>query len=500
MVYPLRDISKDNRMKAPEIKAFGLRIFDSQTVPEYLLEFLLIFMSRKYINKQNYASGEFPESPNITEKIERLQYYPIPRVGLKRFIFFDRSKQENRFNIDKLAYEVLLDNLKEKIEILDPCPLKKEDVLNIIQDLFYGFNAVIKNRSWFAQALLPICPEVIFCESIGAKLTRKPFKDVTNYKEVERGFDFTKHDFMARGGEVYFLHIMRGLLEKPELKERLTDGLSKLVSQFSEFSLLANWIHDIWLKFFDCSNEDVIEKRCGWIPDGYSRRAGLSCIELLNLLESKIPPLKKIEILSNGIVFQILRMMCEQASNLSDNSNIPTWIIDIERDNQAIRKRSMESLKEAEEYFMQALYESLENKKDLDIKEKQEKLNKASQQGHKLFRKLSKEIGLIIPPRGGYMRFSLNEDLVKFLVLAIIQPGKKVQLSTFLTKLWEHYGIIIGVDEFIKYSNKKASPEDSVYFDINKSAFQSMLKKCGFLRDLSDATSIVENPFGGDIK
>lgn len=32
-------------------------------------------------------------------------------------------------------------------------------------------------------------------------------------------------------------------------------------------------------------------------------------------------------------------------------------------------------------------------------------------------------------------------------------------------------------------------------FEFNKHAFQDLLKKCGFLRDLSDSTSIVENPF-----
>ncbi|MGL6154112.1 MAG: hypothetical protein ACRC0W_03155, partial [Cetobacterium sp.] len=33
------------------------------------------------------------------------------------------------------------------------------------------------------------------------------------------------------------------------------------------------------------------------------------------------------------------------------------------------------------------------------------------------------------------------------------------------------------------------------YFHKNKLAFQELLKEVGFLRDLSDATSIVENPY-----
>ena len=36
---------------------------------------------------------------------------------------------------------------------------------------------------------------------------------------------------------------------------------------------------------------------------------------------------------------------------------------------------------------------------------------------------------------------------------------------------------------------------DLSFMDENKVAFSEKLKECGFLRDLSDATSIVENPY-----
>ena len=38
---------------------------------------------------------------------------------------------------------------------------------------------------------------------------------------------------------------------------------------------------------------------------------------------------------------------------------------------------------------------------------------------------------------------------------------------------------------------------DSSLLRENEEALKDMLKACGFLRDLSDATAIVENPFGG---
>ena len=36
---------------------------------------------------------------------------------------------------------------------------------------------------------------------------------------------------------------------------------------------------------------------------------------------------------------------------------------------------------------------------------------------------------------------------------------------------------------------------DFSFLEENKKAFAQKLKDCGFLRDLSDATSIVENPY-----
>ena len=95
------------------------------------------------------------------------------------------------------------------------------------------------------------------------------------------------------------------------------------------------------------------------------------------------------------------------------------------------------------------------------------------------------------------MRFTLQENILKFLVVSIIKPGGKLTLTTFIEKLYEHFGIIIGRNEY-----KKAMEDlivepisDFSCFDENEKALSEMLKRCNFLRDLSDATSIVENPY-----
>ena len=67
----------------------------------------------------------------------------------------------------------------------------------------------------------------------------------------------------------------------------------------------------------------------------------------------------------------------------------------------------------------------------------------------------------------------------------------------FLGKLFAHFGIVIGPDEYRKSLGDEAVMEKTLAnsFNENVIAFQSFLKATGFLRELSDATSIVVNPY-----
>ena len=70
-------------------------------------------------------------------------------------------------------------------------------------------------------------------------------------------------------------------------------------------------------------------------------------------------------------------------------------------------------------------------------------------------------------------------------------------LNMFLEKLKKHYNIIIGPEEYSKYIDRSSKLEASLTnsFAENQDAFQAFLKATGFLRELSDATSIVVNPY-----
>ena len=63
----------------------------------------------------------------------------------------------------------------------------------------------------------------------------------------------------------------------------------------------------------------------------------------------------------------------------------------------------------------------------------------------------------------------------------------------FLDELYKKYRIVIGPVEFKKIEDENKMLTNSFLENLNK--FQEFLKSTGFLRELSDATSIVENPY-----
>lgn len=487
-------------------EVFGHRLKPDQTVYEYMIEFLQVMISDKSIqDKNNSIDIKFNEYFPINENVQiyQLKYHPISRVGLKRFIFFNRSKQDGKFPVDIGAYDRCKEILTENMEISSSYEFIDENYsFDMLEQLFYGFRSVIRNRSWFAQSALPICPELILPETMGDKKKRsniKKYEDCCD--EVDGLFETNRYNFMSRGGEVYYLHLLKALNSNSEYVKYIDNGFRNLINKFPQISLMANFISDRWEETSGCHSNNKITKTLGTIPDGFKEREKYTLIELKNFLNTNIHPFEKIDILSYGIILQIIRMMHEQACYIT-NKNRPFWVLDIREDNKSnseIRKLAIKNYAQFEQDILDALHSNLKCK---DGDDESKIMTSAIKDTYKLYRKLGKEIGIIIPIKGPGMRFTLSETMVKFLVLSIIKPKGKLTLDTFLDKLYEHYGIVI---DSVHYE-KEISKNENVYIDDlsmlykNKMAFQQMLKDCGFLRDLSDSTSIVENPYdGGDM-
>ncbi|NMD72297.1 hypothetical protein HHO41_18675 [Bacillus sp. DNRA2] len=490
--------NKDVKKQNIQIQTYGQRLYRDQTFYEYILEFLLIFISNKGSETSKTKDNGF--SFPIHLKDEKLAYYPYPRMGLKRFVFLSRSEPDKRFNVDINALEDHRDYLKSKINISDS-NISKEFVLDILQDLFYGFNAIIGKRSWFAQSLLPVTPELIFPEAIGSKKFRENLDYQVENDDVDFGFEFNQRSFMARGGEVYYLHVLQGLVGQNELKNELEELLRKLIKGVPQLSILSNFIQVAWQEYHYPNQPDKIQyitKTMEWIPSNYRFRSFYTVSELRNLLSSLIDPLEKIDLLGTLIIFQIMRMMSLQASLKLENEDNMEWVIDLTNDpNGQIRKIATTSYQRFEENVFRAVHTAdINTYKEVAKREEADIYEDASKDTNRLIRKLGKDIDFIIPPKGANMRFSLNEDLIKLLVIIIIKPGERMLLNTFLEKCYEQFKIIIGPKE-AKLHWKDKIDFDFSPFDNNSEKFQEMLKDSGFLRDLSDAISIVENPFKG---
>ena len=487
-LFPQGALTPDDNDCSIQSLLFGHRIKPQQTRYEYLSEFLQIVMSKKRLVDDD--SQPTDEMFIINDKVNdhRIEYTPISNMGLKRFIFFDNSRIDTKSSIDAEAYKKCVRIISKSI------------------DLLYGFSIENAGRSWFNKNLLPVCPEVLFPES----LARKDYRERASIDSVstDNSFDFNSYTYMARGGEIYYLHLLHALNKtengKKE-KEILERQIKRMLSGIPQLSKISKYIQQKWEDEMEFDDRDtdkpVVKKTMKAIPLDYQYRDKYTISELTTFLDNRIQPMEKLDLLSYGIVIQIFRMMTTIAAIGSETSG-SIWLIDT----CEIDKKEHTEIKKLAHHCFSLNEESFTKYIDKGIAyfypdEDGEKINKRREDAAvdtiKVIRKLGKNMGMIIPMNGSDMRFTLPEEILKFLVMSLIPVGKKVTFDNFLDMLYEHFEIVISPEYYTRaVSDNKAPFQSNVTFlQMNKSEFAQKLKNCGFLRDLSDATSIVENPY-----
>ena len=83
---------------------------------------------------------------------------------------------------------------------------------------------------------------------------------------------------MARGGEVYYLHVLQGLAEENNLKEELEKLLEELIKGVPQLSMISNFIQGTWEEYhYPNHSEEIppIKKTMEWIPANYKKRADI---------------------------------------------------------------------------------------------------------------------------------------------------------------------------------------------------------------------------------
>ncbi len=475
------------------IALLGNRVYSDQTLVEYLIEFLLVFASPK--DRDGNGRMQFHSIDEINSG--KVSYWVAPQSALRRFIFYDSSKQESRSPMDNAANKEIWKVLRRKAQNGD------EDI-ELIHDLLHSYAIVTRNRGWYAQALLPVAPELLLTDLQGIKKRQKDLDWDIYSEKIDTMFDVDKHNFLARGGQVLYLHLLQGLMvyerTHPNVRGRLEKLLSNMLVQSGEnVGILASFVQNEWN---DSRTYDIPLKHfnMGYIQDGFAIRSERFLKEMLNFLSSDIHPIARIELLSQGLVLSLLRSMHIVAhKKASSDEKEPIWIMDVSAQSGTSNIGRMASSSYAEAYhsFLSAMTKICEEKQ-FAAEDRFAPLQKGKQNTSDVFKDLGKEIKLVIPPRGGHERFSLSEQLVRYLVLALVKPASKITFDSFLKKMYDHFRMVIAPAQYrMAVADGSLIADESMtdYFETNAKAFQEFMKQCGLLRDLSDATAIVENPY-----
>ncbi len=494
--------NREGREESLSVKMLGNRIYQDQTLVEYLIEFLLVFSSAK----ESDGTGTLRFHNEQEVQIGKLPYYVNPRIALRRFIFYEHSKQDSRSKMDTVA------DIRLR-EILNETTQNGTDDVLLIHDLLQSYAIITRNRGWYAQALLPAAPELLLTDlqgirkrqELNSKYAKNYGDSIDDDREIDTKFDLSKHNFLARGGQVLYLHLLQPMADHKEIDQKYRKRLEFYLRNMLESSgkglgLLANFIQNEW-EYNRAGIEYKLELfNMGHIRDEYRIRGERFLDEVTRFLSNDIHPITRIELLAHGMVMSLLRIMQLVAHQwVYPNTPEPLWVMDMSHlgGTSNIGRIAAESYSAAYETFQAALNKICEQN-NIEPEKRFDMIQKAKRNSSDVFKKLAKEMKLVIPVRGAYERFSLSESLMRYLVLAIVKPHTKMTLDSFFEKLYEHFRMVIAPEQYrqaIKEKSWVGTDNMADYFDINAREFQNFLKQCGFLRELSDATAIVENPY-----
>jgi hypothetical protein len=526
---PFPNITLDlaDQDRNPAIKLFGRRFFADQTALELLAELLLVLHSPKLIGENELDNHLLlPPREQLLHWPAKaaLFYQPKMRLNLKIFAFLGSSKLDTRHLSHRQHYKQLLQQMKDKMDTANA--VSKDDVLRGLENLFQGFQGAGLSRTWCAQTFLPVSPGVLASETIW-KNTAATKEGVTSWDEALPFFDSGQRVFLARGGELLYLQTCNALSQSeatiaswiklnqfPFAEEEsspvlLYNVLTKVLPRITNQSPpgleeLATWIDHLDSQPAD-EDDDQKRAKCGWCPEESWAEGYLFAVEVSRICRANIDPIERIELLVIGCALQVLRSLCAQSvrydTGLDEDRKVNggslgfAWIV------AGPTQRDRASWKLSERNLMSVqnlIYTALRHEDILALTDERDYAEADRRYGHKLFLSLAKKIGFVVPQRGSGAHFTLNDKILRYLVLALVRPGQKCTLDSFKSALYQHYGMAFAGEQLKQACrwSELAPLEDAI--SPSASWFEEMLRTAGFLVHLSDACSLVQNPFDGD--
>ncbi|NLK01316.1 MAG: hypothetical protein GX318_08810 [Clostridia bacterium] len=519
--FPAVNIDEDLN---PAIRLFGKRFIKEQTIVEYLVEFLALLFSEKKIGEDKIQSV-LPSIERISEWDSancELEYRPPVKFNLKLLAFLGISRVDLRHETHKKHYESLVNRLKKQIKINNG---QVEDVIERIEELLLGFQGAGFDRTWCAQVFFPITRTLLTKEAIWNKSRGKAVNDW--YGGLTH-FDFTKHAFMARGGELLYLQLCNVFLTPEEkisalaqhlrftdesemhlekLHQSLQDSLPKLSGKYTNaLDQLVEYIEFLDKETHKLTNKDDRWLTCKWCPRDSWQEGYLFAVEIKRLLSALLDPIERLELLMTGCALQVLRSLSAQSLRYAGPPHARAggsvlgyaWVFSppeaSSRQQRLVSQRNLQ--------VVQGLIQKALRHKDLKARvegQKRDPYKDAdTKYGHKLFLLLGKKLGIIVPYRGPGARLIMTETMLRYLVLVLLHPGERCTYDEFLEKLYLHFGIAIEWRQLNEAMHWSGLPVSDTVQSSRNSWFAEMLRAGGFLTELSDACSIVCNTFGED--
>lgn len=500
------DNRKVNSEKLVPAYIFGDRLFADQGKVELLSELLLICFSKKQLNGSIVIEDEpFPKLDQLYS-ISNIEYFPKYRVLFKLFALYDHQTGDGVVKGFEGEYEkIIASTSKSFMSVSSDSFEDKKKQTGILQALYKGFQEVGSNRDWCAQSFLPVSKSLIAGESIWVKAKAK---NLDSYSDAKDNLKHDKRSFYARSGEVLYLQLLSALNHtKADVDMFLASSDRYKNLKVSEAEKDPNYLRYELNKGFnslyECKSPDFFNElidsfsesedgqksvEIGFIPEETWIYGFLFAIELSRFFKSSFDIVDTVKHLENACVLQEIRTMLGESSRKL-NATYPILPV-VAPDCNNIRYKMISN--EAFKYCQRQIKDALDLVAD-EVGLERLKSVQHSRYGHKLFSKLAKSIGFVLPPKGGLDHFVLSKDLIVLLVSTTLCPQDEIlTLDSFLTDLKIRYGIVVDSDGFCE-SNKQIEKLQEINDLSIYDWFIDTLMECAYYVQLSDSLSLVKN-------
>lgn len=512
------EVNDSKESKNPAIILFGNRFFSDQTVMELLTELFLVCCSSKKIDENEDEFGDY--LPNV-ETLRNwpegatLQYARKIRLNLKLFSFLNTSRLETRHETHRRHCHKLWDLMKEKIVEEDPA--RKEEIILLLSNLFMGFWGTGSQRTWCAQSFLPFYEGVLGSEVVWKETKAKT---VNNWESALNLFTCSRHIILARGGEVLYLQLCNALSQdvttiadfdeelglelSSEEKDpvQLHKNLSEALKSFfgrtpAILSDLGEWINT----GLEDETEGILNSQrwtsCSWCPADSWREGYLFAVELCRLLNMDVDLMEMVELLQIACAMEVMRSLLAQsyrngASRQRDKHGFCYRML-FSAPNEANRRLKSLSADSCK-YVGLGIWRALRTPKIYEQVSEENYEDADRRYGNKLFVKIGKSIGLIVPRTGSGTRFILTDKILRFLLLTLV-PGQRMSLDTFKNRVEKHYGFVFDEERLKQSPDWQDKQERLSEHHPTPIYLEQMLDASGVLENLSDSCSLVKNPF-----